>query len=186
MNNKPNLIFISPSGGGKTTCCNYLVEHYNYYTYHPYFFRKRQYETLYRLPAYYLDTVEGKSDSAPGMTCTFQEMMMKDYHFWAEVDPLFCSRNTAIELLPVIERNQPICMQAIRNKAEVKEIQKLNIPYELVELTGRGKAETTDEHYDWIAETLNGHPLCKRFHTIDNSVSLCDLYNIIDLLVMEV
>ena len=184
---KPNLIFIAPSGGGKTTCCDYLADHHGFYSYHPYSWRKRQYEALYRLPAFYLDTIQGKADSAPGMTCTFQEMMVREYHFWAKIDPFFCSRNTSLELEPIIAKGQPICMQAIRNRAEVLEIQKLDIKYKLVELIGRGKPETSDEHYKWIQQSLAKHDNCDSFYVISNGedTQLSDLFSVIDSLLVR-
>lgn len=179
-----NFIFLGQSGSGKSTCCRYLRDKHGYYSYHPYRFIKRQYETLYRLPAGYLDTQEGKSDRAKGMTCTFQELMVKEYHFRLEIDPFYTSRNVEIELVPIIHRQQPICMEAIRNLAEVEQIKKLNIFYEIIILEGRGKPETSDVKYEEIKQLLISSKLCDRVHTLDNkNLPKEELYKVLDSLV---
>lgn len=176
MSTKPNIIFLSPSGGGKSTACEYLAKFYKYYDFHPYRFVKKQYETLYKLPAGYLDTAEGKEDRAPGMPVTFQEMMKQEYHFRRQTDPLYVSRNIASELNSVLQEGRPIALQAIRNLEELEEIFKLGISYHLIEILGRGQLISSDENYSEIKRQLFVAPQCENYESFDNSGEKEKLY----------
>ncbi len=183
---KPHIIFLGPSGSGKSTACEYLAKFHGYYDFHPYRFVKRQYETLYKLPAGYLDTVEGKADKATGMICTFQEMMVREYHFRKKTDPYYVTRNIAVELETPIKRNQPIVFQAIRNMAEAQELQKLGIKAFVVELQGRGDLASSDEQYDMIRSFITKE-LSEEYFLYDNSSDDLDkLYSFLFSLVVPV
>jgi hypothetical protein len=136
------------------------------------------------LPYGYLDTTKGKKDKATGMLCTFQEMMVKEFHFRREVDPLYVSRNIQVELKPVVARNQNIAMQAIRNVEEVAEIQGLDQSYEIVKLIGRGSPESSDENALIIEQLLVNNPLCESAHFVDTSaLTKEEMFRTLDLLI---
>jgi adenylate kinase family enzyme len=184
----PNIIFLGPSGSGKSECCSYLEKKYGYKNFHPYGFMKRFYEDLYLLEPGDLDDPQIKNSKAEGMKVSFQEMMVKEYFFRRETDPFFVSRNYARELSSEI---RPVCFQGIRNIEEVQAIENLRTGsfvngYILVYLEKDNVPEVnSDENLYPILNRLRNNGLLKRFMKIQNDGPLKKLFHTIDLLMVE-
>jgi len=171
-NNFPHVIFLGSSGSGKSECCKFLETQYGYYNFHPFGFAKRQYETLYRLPCGSLDTVEGKASKAPGMTVSYGEMMVREFHFRREVDPLYVTRNFDVELISALS-TRPVALQAIRNIEEAHKIKSLGFSYVLIEIVGRGNSLSSDMYYEEIKSLLSENT---QLQVLENTESLNKLF----------
>ncbi len=184
------VIILGVSGSGKTTVAKYLEERHDLYAFHPYRKVKDFYEDHYGLSPGYLDTKEGKEYIPPGMTITMQEMMVAEYHFRREVDPLYTTRAIFDSLSTRLLYDwDNFSVQGLRNIEEVEEIEKVfadwNFDFVLVELQGRNARESSDEKYDSIKQKLlnskyNRNP--GEIITIINeeTTSLEDLYKQVD------
>jgi energy-coupling factor transporter ATP-binding protein EcfA2 len=176
--NKALTFIIGESGSGKTTLLEILLElnskeyvKKDYPTLHellvfdPYGFRKRELENLYKLPGGALDTPVGKAYQAPRAKYTMGEIMVRNFHFWREVDPYFTTRNLHQEITsakqwlpedPNVNSAPSIVGISFRNLEEVKLLIDSFPKYRLVVLEpkGSGKAKTSDAFLDTIRNEL--------------------------------
>jgi hypothetical protein len=137
------------SKSGKSTLVKLAEEKYGFVGFHPNSFRKDQLQRHYRCPD--LDTPEGKSFIPNGMTIPMQQLMVDEYHFYAERDPLFTARRMAIDLPVLLTKHDRVIVQSIRNMAEVDVLMGLRWYFPVVIAIDRGQqGETSDEMTDDI------------------------------------
>lgn len=125
------ILFHGLSHSGKTTCCNMLNEKFRIPHVTPVDRYKEFLEEVYALPAKSLNKKEFKQLLIPGTEWTWEDLLIKSFHFHRSLDPGFGAKLLANEIicyLAVAEnsdknsvtRNLYISIDSIRNPEEIE------------------------------------------------------------------
>lgn len=132
---------------------------------------KRHIEQIFNLKPGQLDTQKGKHQQLPGAPkgVTYQDMMVKYFHFWSELGGAYGAESTRYQILESTEST--IMFDSIRNPTEVEMLLELvesgKIRIDIIHLTAKfGKEETSDIHLEGNIERLRA--VCRHYLKFDN------------------
>lgn len=139
------IIFHGLSKSGKTSCCYFLKDKFKIPRVTPIDRYKEFIEEVYGLYKGFLNFHSKKRELIPGTEWTWEDLLVKSFHFYRSLDPGFSSKLLVNEIICYLavadsnDKNLYLCLDSIRNPEEIQALiflkSQFNIELNLIEIS---------------------------------------------------